>query len=62
MAKTRSTSAAKPLCTPCVDLFAFSMETFINLAIFIQGSRLYGRLDVANNIFFVSVVFGQRQT
>ena len=61
MAKTRSTSAAKPL-LPCVDLFACSMGTFINLAIFIQGSRLYGRLDVANNIFFVSLAFGQRQT
>ena len=31
------------------------------LAIFFQGSRLYGRLDFANSIFFVSVVFGQRQ-
>ena len=31
------------------------------LAIFIQGSRLYGHLDFANSIFFVSVLFGQRQ-
>ena len=62
MATTRSTSAEKPLLS-CVDLFACSEETFINLAIFIQGSRLYGRLDFANSIIlFVSVVFGQRQT
>ena len=46
----------------CVDLFARSMGKFNNLAIFIQGSYLYGRLDFANSIFFVSVVFGQRQT
>ena len=38
------------------------MGTFNNLAIFIQGSRLYGGLDFANSILFVSVVFGQRQT
>ena len=31
------------------------------LAIFFQGSRLYERLYFANSIFFVSVVFGQRQ-
>ena len=37
------------------------MEKFNNLAVFIQGSRLYGRLDFANSIFFISVVFGQRQ-
>ena len=62
MATTRWTSAEKPLLS-CVDLFACSVETFINLAIFIQGSRLYGRLDFANCIIlFVSVVFGQRQT
>ena len=62
MATTRSTSAEKPLLS-CVDLFACSEETFINLAIIIQGSRLYGRLDFANSIIlFVSVVFGQRQT
>ena len=62
MATTRSTSAEKPLLSR-VDLFACSVEAFINLAIFIQGSRLYGRLDFANSIIsFVSVVFGQRQT
>ena len=62
MATTRSTGAEKPLLS-CVDLFACSVETFINLAIFIQGSRLYGRIDFANSIIlFVSVVFGQRQT
>ena len=37
------------------------MEKFNNLAVFIQGSRLYGRLDFANSIFLISVVFGQRQ-
>ena len=31
------------------------MKTFNDLAIFIQGSRLYGRLDFANSIFFVSL-------
>ena len=36
MATTRSTNAAKPLLS-CVDLFAYSVETFNNLAIFIQG-------------------------
>ena len=36
MATTRSTNAAKPLLS-CVDLFACSVETFNNLAIFIQG-------------------------
>ena len=61
LATTRSTSAAKPLLS-CVALFAFSMRKFNNLAIFLQGSRLYGRLDFANSIFFVGVVFGQRQT
>ena len=39
-----------------------SMEPLNNLAIFIQGSRFYGHLEFANSIFFVSVVFGQRQT
>ena len=48
--------------TTLVDLFACSMGKFNNLAIFIQGTYLYGRLDFANSIFFVSVVFGQRQT
>ena len=41
------------------------MEIFNDLiAIFIQGSRLYGHLhvDFPNSIFFVSVVFEQRQT
>ena len=38
------------------------METFNDLAIFIQGSSLYGRLDLPTTVFFVSVVFGQRQT
>ena len=61
LATTRSTSVAKPLLS-CVDLFARSMGKFNNLAIFIQGSHLYGRLDFANSIFFVSVVIGQRQT
>ena len=60
-ANTRSTRAAKPLLSS-VDLFACSMKTFNDLAIFLQGSRLYGRLDFANSIFFVSLVFGQRQT
>ena len=46
LATTQSTSAAKPL-LPSVNLFACSLETFNNLAIFIQGSRLYGRLDFA---------------
>ena len=36
MATTRSTNAAKPVLS-CVDLFACSVETFNNLAIFIQG-------------------------
>ena len=60
MATTRSTSAAKPLLS-CLDLFASSMEKFNNLAIFIQGSGLYGRLNFANSFFLISVVFGQRQ-
>ena len=51
---------SKPLLS-CLDLFACSMEKFNNLAVFIQGSRLYGRLDFANSIFLISVVFGQRQ-
>ena len=42
---------SKPLLS-CLDLFACSI---------IQGSRLYGRLDFANSIFLISVVFGQRQ-
>ena len=60
MATTRLTSAAKPLLS-CLDLFACSMEKFNNLAVFIQGSRLYGRLDFAYSILLISVVFGQRQ-
>ena len=51
---------SKPLLS-CLDLFACSMEKFNNLAVFIQGSRLYGRLNFANSIFLISVVFGQRQ-
>ena len=51
LATTQSTSAAKPL-LPSVNLFACSLETFNNLAIFIQGSRLYGRLDFANSMSY----------
>ena len=46
-----SLTLCRPLCVLNGDI----------LAIFFQGSRLYGRLDFANSIFFVSVVFGQRQ-
>ena len=51
LATTRSTNAAKPL-LPSVNLFACSVETFNNSAIFIQGSRLYGRLDFANSMSY----------
>ena len=61
VATTWSTSEAKPLLS-CVDLFACLMEIFNNSVIFIQGSGLYGHLDFTNVIFFVRIVFGQRQT
>lgn len=49
LATTQSTNATKPL-LPSVNLFACSVKTIKNLAIFIQGSRLYERLDFANSL------------